>query len=355
MTFRQDRTPWDPSAQVQEAQVPSPQVQEAQVPETRLFATSPPETLERSSRARRTLDPQPDPQARRSPGKGAAALFVLATLACIAALAATYVFFVRTTTGQFIDESALVEAVELSGTAGKAATKLLDWLPALSVVIASIVVVFVTILRRRWSAAAIAIAACVGANVTTQILKDLLPVRPYRGVETLELNSLPSGHTTMAASAAAAVFLMVSPRWRPLAGYLGGSFAVATGVSTLINQWHRPADVVAAFLVVGAFMIPAGWLIIRRGPRWNVWDGYNKHWASARLWVMLPVLTGLAAAGVAAFALLSVGLGGQEISTTSYFWAGTSLIVIAGYLATVAGVWLFGLAAGQTAPRRRER
>src|SRR6476660_4820664 len=72
-----------------------------------------------------------------------------------------------------------------------------------------------------------------------------------------ELNSRVSmprhGHTTLTASAAAAVFLMVSPRWRPLAGFLGGSFAVATGVSTLINQWHRPADVVAAFLVVGAF------------------------------------------------------------------------------------------------------
>jgi membrane-associated phospholipid phosphatase len=308
-----------------------------------------PESPERSTRTRAT----PEPQAQWSPGKATAALFVLATGACVAALALTYVFFVRTTTGQFMDESALVEAVGLSGTAGKAATKLLDWLPALSVVIASVVVVFVTILRRRWSAAVIAISACVGANLATQILKDWLPVRPYRGVETLELNSLPSGHTTMAASAAAAVFLMVSPRWRPLAGYLGGSFAVATGVSTLINQWHRPADVVAAFLVVGAFMIPAGWLIIRRGPGWNVWNGYNEHWASARVWVALPVLTGLAAAGVAVFALLSIGPGGQEISTTSYFWAGTSLIIIAGYLATVAGVWLFGLAAGQPNARRR--
>jgi hypothetical protein len=63
------------------------------------------------------------------------------------------------------------------------------------------------------------------------------------------------------------------------------------------------------------------------------------------LWVVLPVLTGLAAAGVAADALLSIGPGGQEISTTSYFWAGTSLIVITGYLATVAGVCLFGHAA----------
>ncbi|MFF2030007.1 phosphatase PAP2 family protein [Arthrobacter sp. NPDC058192] len=291
--------------------------------------------------------PAAKPRPEWSPRKGIAMLFALATVACVAALAATYVFFVRTTTGQFIDESALVEAVELSGTAGRAATKLLDWLPALSVVIASVVVIFVTILRRRWAAAGIAVAACVGANLATQILKDLLPVRPYRGVETLELNSLPSGHTTMAASAAAAVFLMVSPRWRPLAGFLGGSFAVATGVSTLINQWHRPADVVAAFLVVGAFMIPAGWLVIRTGPRWNVWDGYNQHWASARVWLALPVLVGLAAAGVAVFGLLSIAPGGQESSTTTYFWAGTSLIVITGYLGTVAGVWLFGLAARQ--------
>ncbi|MEO3934299.1 phosphatase PAP2 family protein [Micrococcaceae bacterium Sec7.4] len=280
------------------------------------------------------------------PGRGTGFLFLLATVGSMAALAATYYFFVRTTTGQFIDESALVEAVEIHGAAGKAANKLLDWLPALSLLIASIVVVVVTVLKRRWAAAGIAVAACVGANVATQILKDIVPVRPYTGVETLELNSLPSGHTTLAASAAAAVFLMVSPRWRPLAGFLGGSFAVATGVSTLINQWHRPADVVAAFLVVAAFMLPAGWLIIRKGPRWNVWDGYGEHWASSRLWLALPALAGLAAAAVAAFSLLSVAAGsGLESSTTHYFWAGTALIVIAGYLATVGGVWLFGHAA----------
>ena len=292
--------------------------------------------------------------AEHCPGKGLGRTFVLATLACLAALAATYFFFVRTTTGQFIDESALVEAVEIHGAAGKAANKLLDWLPAASVLIAAVVVLFVTVLRRRWTAAGIAVAACVGANLATQILKNLVPDRPYRGIETLEFNSLPSGHTTLAASAAAAVFLVVSPRWRPLAGFLGGNFAVATGVSTLINQWHRPADVVAAFLVVAAFMLPAGWLIIRTGPRWNAWTGYGEHWASSRLWLALPVLAGLASAGLAGFALLRIAPGpGQEGSTTHYFWAGTSLIVIAGYLATVAGVWLFGHAAGRRPAQRR--
>lgn len=288
------------------------------------------------------------------PGKGTGPLFLLATLACMAALAATYFFFVRTTTGQFIDESALVEAVEIHGTAGRAANKLLDSLPALSVLLATVVILFVTILRRRWAAAGIAVAACVGANVATQILKDLVPVRPYRGIETLELNSLPSGHTTLAASAAAAVFLVVSPRWRPLAGFLGGSFAVATGLSTLINQWHRPADVMAAFLVVAAFMLPAGWLVLRTGPRWNVWTGYGEHWGAARLWLGLPVLAGLASALLAGYSLLKIAPGpGQEVSTTNYFWAGSSLIVISGYLATVAGVWLFGHAARRRGAARR--
>ncbi len=294
--------------------------------------------------------PSPEPS---GPGRATGLLFLLATVGCTVALAATYFFFVRTTTGQFIDESALVEAVEIHGAAGKASNKLLDWLPALSVLIASVVVLFVTVARRRWAAAGIALAAAAGANVATQFLKALVPVRPFRGIETLEFNSLPSGHTTLAASAAAVVFLMVSPRWRPLAGFLGGSFAVATGVSTLINQWHRPADVVAAFLVVGAFTLPAGWLIMRTGRRWNSWDGYNGHWASARMWLAVPVLAGLGSAAVAAYSLLKIAPGpGQEGSTTNYFWAGTSLIVISGYLATVAGVWLFGHAARRrgTAP-----
>ena len=270
---------------------------------------------------------------------------MLASLACLAGLIATYYYFVQTTTGQFIDESALVEAVEIHGPAGKASTRFLDLLPTISLVMAAVVVLFVTVIRKRWAEAGIAVAACIGANVATQVLKALLPVRPDKGVVTLEINSLPSGHTTLAASAAAAVFLMASPRWRPMAGFVGGTFAIASGVSTLINQWHRPADVVAAFLLVGAFMIPAGWLIVRRGA-WNAWDGFDGHIGSARIWLTLPVLLGLASAAVAMYSLIRIAPGPwQEASTTNYFWAGISLIVIAGYLATVATTSLFAFAA----------
>jgi hypothetical protein len=295
------------------------------------------------------------PAGRMRLASGTCFLFAVATLACMTGLAATYYYFVRTTTGQFIDESALVEAVAIHGPAGKVTTQFLDWLPTISLVIAAVVVLLVTVIHRRWRAASIAVVACVGANIATQVLKDLLPARPFRGVETLELNSLPSGHTTLAASAAAAVFLMASPRWRPLAGFVGGSFAIASGMSTLVNQWHRPADVVAAFLLVGCFMIPAGWLIIRTGSHeWNVWDGFNGHWASARLWIGLPVVLGLASAAVAVYSLVKIApLPGQEGSTTNYFWAGISLIVIAGYLATVATTSLFAYAARRREPAGR--
>jgi hypothetical protein len=277
-------------------------------------------------------------------------MFSFAWLACVVGLIATYYYFVQTTTGQFIDESALVEAVDIHGPAGKAATEFLDWLPTISLVMAAVVILFVTVIRRRWSAAGVAVTACVGANIATQVLKDVLPARPDKGVVTLELNSLPSGHTTLAASAAAAVFLMSSPRWRPLAGFVGGTFAIASGVSTLINQWHRPADVVAAFLLVGAFMIPAGWVILRLGGTWNVWDGYGRHVGSARIWLKLPVMIGLASAAVAVYSLAKIAPGPlQEGSTTNYFWAGIALIVIAGYLATVATTSLFAYAA-----RRRD-
>jgi membrane-associated phospholipid phosphatase len=283
---------------------------------------------------------------KRRAGTGTGFLFVLATLACVAGFIATFYFFVRTTTGQYIDESALVEAVTLNGPAERATTKFLDWLPVISLAIAAVVVLFVTVARRRWKAAGIAVAACAAANLATQLLKDSFPDRPFRGVQTIDLNSLPSGHTTLAASAAAAVFLVVSPRWRPMAGFLGGTFAVAAGVATLINQWHRPADVVAAFLVVGAVMLPAGWLVLRTGNSWNVQDGRGEHLASSRLWLLLSALAGLASAAVAVYSLIKIAPGfGQESSTTNYFWAGVSLIVITGYLATVAATWLFALSA----------
>ncbi|MBG0738091.1 phosphatase PAP2 family protein [Paeniglutamicibacter antarcticus] len=288
------------------------------------------------------------PQAAQHP-----VYFWLAAAISVVAGIATYLFYVRTTTGQYIDESALDEAARAQARIGTPSATFLDALPVISVVIAAVVVLFVTLARRRWLSAGVAVAAMIAANLCTQLIKSSLPDRPDRGVLTLGLNSLPSGHSTLAASSAAAVFLVVSPRWRPAVAFFGGSYAVFAGVATLINQWHRPADVITAFLVVAGWTALAGLVIMRTGSSWNVWDGYGEHWAASRLWPFLSVLAGVLAAAVAVLVLRELTpAGGSKVSITDYFWTGVALIVITGYLLTVAGTLLFGMEARR---RRRSR
>nr|WP_218847252.1 phosphatase PAP2 family protein [Psychromicrobium silvestre] len=271
-------------------------------------------------------------------------LFFLAAALSGLGLIGTYLFFVQTTTGQYIDESALVEATAPHAAVGVQVSYFLDLLPIISVAIGVVTVLFVSLWRRRWRAAGIAILAMAAANATTQLFKIALPERPDQGVATLNFNSLPSGHSTLAASAAAAVFLVCSPRWRPFAAFAGGSFAIISGISTFINQWHRPADVLAAYLVVALWSSLAGWAIMRQGRAWNVWQGYGSHWASSRLWPLLAALLGVAAGIFATVVLGKLSASGAQ-STSDYFFSGIALIVISGYLLTVAGVLLFGFEA----------
>ncbi|WP_269938414.1 phosphatase PAP2 family protein [Arthrobacter sp. HY1533] len=275
----------------------------------------------------------------RTAARIAAWPFLAAAFICLAGLLLSYRFFVKTTTGQFIDESALVEAAVARQRIGVQTAQLLDLLPVTSVVIAAIVVLFVTLARRRWKAAGIAIAAMAAANLSTQLIKAGLPDRPNLGVNTLALNSLPSGHSTLAASAAAAVFLVVSPRWRPAAAFVGGSYAIMAGLSTLINQWHRPADVIAAFFVVACWTALAALAVMRTGPSWNVWLGANQHWASARGWTAAAAFMALLAGLAGALVLRAAQVPGAT-STVSYFLAGVGLIVVAGYVLAMAGTLL---------------
>ena len=113
--------------------------------------------------------------------------------------------------------------------------------------------VLIAVLRRRWMLAVQVAVLMTGANLTTRILKLVIVDRPDLGVAGPRMNTLPSGHTTAAASIAAVLVLVVPPRARPWAAVLGAVYTAATGVSTLVGQWHRPSDVVAAVLVVTAW------------------------------------------------------------------------------------------------------
>lgn len=180
-------------------------------------------------------------------------------LAWLTAIAATvgvfgmYAVFVRTRTGQLVDQAAFLGAVRGQSQLWDSARQILDLVsvPFVAAVLAASMLI--AALRRRWLQAAQVALLVAGANLTTQVLKTVVFTRPFLDVGSPHGNALPSGHTTVAASSAAALLFVVPRRARPLAAVLGAVYTVLTGVATMVGQWHRPSDVVAAVLVVLAW------------------------------------------------------------------------------------------------------
>jgi len=184
--------------------------------------------------------------------------FVLGAIVSAGLFAAIYFVFVQSYIGQVIDERAFAGADAWKGGLIEFAHGFLDALPVASVVIGALVAIVIVLVRRNWLVFAVAVGAAVGANVCTQVLKYTILSRPEKGVDVGLANSLPSGHTAVAASAALVVFLLSSPRYRPLSAVIGSLFTIAAGASTLLEQWHRPSDVVAGMLVVAFWGCLAG-------------------------------------------------------------------------------------------------
>ncbi|WAP52435.1 PA-phosphatase [Arthrobacter sp. ATA002] len=288
---------------------------------------------------------------RRRPAHNAA-VFLFGALLCAAAVAVTYWAFVRTTTGQLADETAWREAEVAMPASPLPVLEFLDNLPLLSVFIAGAVMLAVTVRRRRLAPAVIALSTFAAANISSQLLKRLFFDRPDRGVITLDFNSLPSGHTTLAASAAAVVFLLASPL-APVVAAAGGSYAVLAGAATFINLWHRPADVVASFLVVATWTLIGGLVMMRTTPDWNYWPpGGRSRGGSAVFTALCTIPGGLAllfAVGAYLYAASGATLLGNSDSMLLYFWSGLSLIVGVGYVLSGMACWLFSMQAGDPA------
>ncbi len=166
-----------------------------------------------------------------------------------------------------------------------------------AVLAVSVVCVVLAILRGRVRLAVAALVVIAGANITTQLLKEVVLERSQ--LDVIAPNSLPSGHTTVVAGAVGAM-LLVSPRAVRLLVVVAGAFAVMlTGASTVVAGWHRPADIVAALAVCLAWTA-AGAIMA---------GGSHQPTSSVGLWS----LTG---AGLALVLLVALGV------RPSYGWSG---------------------------------
>ena len=179
---------------------------------------------------------------------------VLTTLAFIG----LYLFFVRSHVGQEADQLAYDGAEFGRRSITPFAGRLLDSVPDVSVAFGVLLTAVIAFVRRNWRTLLVALVAAAAATASAQLLKYGILDRPDLGVEGYAGNSFPSGHTTVAAASALVVFLVASPRMRPMVAGWGTAFAVLAGVATLANQWHRPSDVIAALLWVALWGCLAG-------------------------------------------------------------------------------------------------
>ncbi|WP_433343102.1 phosphatase PAP2 family protein [Micromonospora sp. CA-111912] len=189
---------------------------------------------------------------------------VVLALAQTAAFVVVWRAALHTELGQWVDTVALTGNRIGQDTIASPVDRILNTMSALSLLVATAVIGFIALIRRRVALAITATLLIAGANVTTQLLKHFL-VRPDYGIDperAVAGNSLPSGHTAVAASVALALILVLPRNVRVLGACVGVGYAAVAGVATLSAGWHRPSDAMAAFLVVGAWAALAGLMLL---------------------------------------------------------------------------------------------
>jgi membrane-associated phospholipid phosphatase len=176
-------------------------------------------------------------------------------LALVAAAAAggasiTYAVTVGTRAGQ------LVGGLILGGRTPRieevtAAEAVLEALSRSSLAIGTIVIVAVALVQRRPRLAGGALLAVVGANLTTQLLKQVVLDRSdlLGGLFYPLPNSFPSGHVTAAASIAVGLLLVAPSILRAPVVVLSALAVAIVGLSTLVAGWHRMADALGGAFV----------------------------------------------------------------------------------------------------------
>jgi membrane-associated phospholipid phosphatase len=200
--------------------------------------------------------------------------------ASVAGIALVYAAAVQTTLGQSLEDLVLWgRPLDDPGTVGLAWSAL-GTLNLAVAVIATAGLAGIAFAVGRPLLAAGVVVTIAGANLTTQVLKDVVLERPNLvGSEAYAYgNSFPSGHVTLAASLALAALLVAPRRLRSFVALAGAVYVSVVGMSTLTAGWHRLADALGAILVALAWAgLVAALVVAARGsmPRhtWHAGSG----------------------------------------------------------------------------------
>jgi membrane-associated phospholipid phosphatase len=278
-------------------------------------------------------------------------------------------FFVRTEHGQLLDTVALAGNSVGRARIENLVNTVLNAMSVIAIVVATAIVGFIALAQRRIAVAVGAVTLIVGSAGSAYLLKSSIH-RPDLGIDPDRAaagNSLPSGHTAVAAAVAVALVLVLPSRFRGVGAVLAALAAGAVGAATLSAGWHRPSDAIAAILLVGVWAALVGLfiMVVQQDARESVptMPGPNR--------IAIIALTVLGV-GMLAAALMAMRLTDQVLTTPTneigrrrLFAAyaggaagitGTACIVMAAVLATAHRVIpssLTGEAVGTNAPAGR--
>lgn len=188
----------------------------------------------------------------RAPRRSSVILCIVFGAIFLLVAAATWLLFVRTPTGQQYDD--LVWETLKDGFP----TPLLPIIYFFAhsaytitvIVVIGIVSVFLVVMRRRWLLLVQLTCFALASFLAGFILKRTLPRPTLDPSLANPTNSSPSGHSVAAFAAAAVLVMAVPLSARAIASVVSFLFASSVGLSVVVEKWHRPSDVIVAFLMV---------------------------------------------------------------------------------------------------------
>lgn len=240
--------------------------------------------------------------------------------AILLALAAGVAYYaLRTVGGQWADELAIQEGERALAQLPSSWVPLIDLIPVAVCAFWGVLSLIFALAANRWVPLLVAAGSGLGAVVSVQLLKRAILTKAPYGIQESPMNSLPSGHTAAAATAAVIAVMVAPARWRGYVAFLGALTTSLAGISTVLNGWHRPMDAIVSVLVVTCWAV-LGALLLRcliRPERWRP----NRAIGSLVLGILL-----LLAAGAGLAAMQTVAMNGLALATGAAAILGVSLL-----------------------------
>jgi membrane-associated phospholipid phosphatase len=206
-----------------------------------------------------------------------------------------YLLFVTVPIGQRWDDRALLGGQLASLEARQALTSALHGIRISTIVLMIVVLIAIGLVRKQLGVAALTSMAFAGAIASAEILKRILPRRDLAPelnayVDNGNIDTYPSGHSTIAMAFALGLLLVASPRYRTAVAAFGMLWASVVPMAALAAGWHRPSDVLGGMALALLWMSAAAVITRSTGTESTAW----RHLVALAVTVLLTCAAALA-------------------------------------------------------------